>query len=326
MVFYLLIMMIAVSCKKTQNNREQTNGELVICALRKDGFLEATVPLFEEKFGVKCVVREAEAVDEKWLEECDVIVGVTEDFIYDCREALLPYVSVNDKYLIERYRNTEGYSTAYMLDGSCLIANSSLVEKSELKGYRDLLKPRFQGQIAVGNPITSASAFSHLTSLLTAMGGAESDEAWEFISKLHLQVGETVSDSVKMYDDVAAGRMMVGLASEAPAISMIDSGADFFLVYPEEGTSYQAVRACVLKKSANPEYAKHFMDFISGREMQKIYAEKLLKRVVYNGITGSEHLLPTDRIPVNIEDIEYIKQNKMKIIQKYSDYAGMSDN
>lgn len=301
-----------------------SEDKIVIYTSRTDNLLDATIPLFEEKYGIQVELVEDEIgqllsrIREGDVEPTDVIMGGTFSYMYSNRDLFYEYVSVNDKYILENYRNTTGLFTSYLLEGSCLLVNKSLAKGIKLEGYRDLLDERLKGRIITANPINSSSAFSHLCNILLAMGGYEDEGAWDYLMQLMRQVGEIASSSEKVYTSVASGIYTVGLTYESACIELVSDNADVEIVYPKEGTLYQPAIMAIAKNSRNKEYAKHFIDFVTSKDMQNIYSNLLMKRSIYKDVILGEYLTPIQNIRVLDEDMEYVKENKLNILSRYS--------
>lgn len=88
-----------------------------------------------------------------------------------------PYVSSEDPYLLKGHRNTTGFATPYISDGSVLLVNKNLGGDINIEGYEDLLNPELKGKIASADPASSSSAFAQLTNMLKAMGGDYESQA-----------------------------------------------------------------------------------------------------------------------------------------------------
>ena len=145
------------------------DGELNICSPNSDGLL-SIIPVFEEQTGIKVKVES---------------IG-TGNLFQD-------YVSDQDQYLMDAYKNTRGYCTNYTIDGSVLLVNTDMLKELgiEVNGYADLLQPELVGKIASADPASSSSAFCQLTNMLLAMGGYEDDAAWKYVEDLF--VGQKVA-------------------------------------------------------------------------------------------------------------------------------------
>ncbi len=307
------------------DKKRMAKETLVIYTSRSDNLLNATIPLFEEKYGVEVELVKGELGEllsqireDEGSPTADIIMGGTYSYMHPNTDLFQEYVSVNDKYILDPYKNTTGFTTSYLLEGSCFIVNKSLVQGIHIKGYKDLLDPRLKGKIIVANPINASSAFSQLTNTLLAMGGYESEEAWHYVANLIEQVGEITSSSEKVYTSVASGKYIVGLTYESPCVALVSDSTDVEIVYPKEGTVYLPALVAISKKSNNLEYAKHFIDFITSKDMQNIYANILMKRSIYRDAIEGEFLTPIQKIHVLEEDMEYVKSHKLELLSRYS--------
>ena len=321
-----IIAIVYVVRKKDQGKDiKLTEEKLVVYAARSDNLLDATIPLFEEKYGieVELVTGESGELFTRIREEsddptADIIMGATYSSMDSNRDLFQEYISVNDKYLIDNYKNKTGLTTSYILEGSCFIVNKSLLQDVRVEGFKDLLNPRLKGKIIAANPISSSFAFSQLTNTLLSMGGYESEEAWDYVTKLIENMGEIASSSEKVYTSVASGNNVIGLTYESPCITLISDSADVDIIYPKEGSVFLPTMAAITKTSNNVEYAKHFIDFITSKDMQNIYADILLRRSVHRDVIEGEYLVPIHQIHVIEEDMEYVKQHKLEILSQYS--------
>ena len=162
----------------------QGGGDIVIYSPNSEGLLNATIPLFEEKYGVNVELIQAGTGElvkriqsEKNDPYADVLFGGSWSLMYTNEDLWEPYVSANDGNVIDAYKNKCGFITGNVLDGSVLIVNTDLIGDIKIEGYEDLLNPALKGKIATADPANSSSAFAHLTNMLLAMGGYEDDKA-----------------------------------------------------------------------------------------------------------------------------------------------------
>ena len=144
----------------------QTGGKLVVYSPNSEGLMNATIPLFEEKYGIEVEVIQAGTGElikriqsEKNDPYADVLFGGSWSLAYDNKDLWEPYVSPNDKNVMDAYKNTCGFITGNVLDGSCLIVNTDLIGDIKVEGYADLLNPKLKGKIATADPANSSSAF-----------------------------------------------------------------------------------------------------------------------------------------------------------------------
>lgn len=302
-------------------------GELVIYSPNSEGLINATIPLFEEKYGVDVELIQAGTGElvkriqsEKNDPYADVLFGGSWSLMYDNEDLWEPYVSANDANVIDAYKNSCGFITSNVLDGSVLIVNTELAGDMEINGYEDLLNPELKGKIATADPANSSSAFAHLTNMLLAMGGYEDETAWKYVEDLFANVdGKICESSSAVYKGVADGEYVVGLSYEDPCAQLVKDGAPVKIVYPEEGTVYLPASATIIKGAKNMDNAKLFMDFILSEEVQNIWGSTLTNRPVMKDAETSEFMTPMSEIYVIEEDIPYVSSHKQELVDKYTE-------
>ena len=313
--------------EEAKEEAKQGGGNLVVYSPNSEGLLNATIPLFEEKYGVEVELIQAGTGElvkriqsEKNDPYGDVLFGGSWSLMADNEDLWEPYVSVNDVNVVDAYKNKCGFITSNVLDGSVLIVNTDLIGDIKVEGYEDLLNPELKGKIATADPANSSSAFAHLTNMLLAMGGYEDDAAWEYVKNLFANIdGKIIESSSGVYKGVADGEYIVGLSYEDPCAQLIKDGAPIKIVYPKEGTVYLPASATIIKGAKNMDNAKLFMDFILSEEVQNIWGSTLTNRPVMKDAQTSEFMTPLSEIYVIEEDIPYVSSHKQELVDKYTE-------
>lgn len=306
---------------------KQTGGKLVIYSPNSEGLMNATIPLFEEKYGIQVEVIQAGTGElikriqsEKDDPYGDVMFGGSWSLAYSNKDLWEPYVSPNDKNVMDAYKNTCGFITGNVLDGSCLIVNTALIGDIKIESYADLLNPQLKGKIATADPANSSSAFAQLTNILKAMGGYENEGAWKYVKDLFQNIdGKISKSSSSVYKSVADGEYVVGLSYEDPSAQLVRDGAPVKVVYPKEGAVYLPASATIIKSAKNMDNAKLFIDFIISEEVQNIWGTTLTNRPVIKDAKTSDFMVPMAEINVIEEDIPYVSAHKKEIVEKFTD-------
>lgn len=306
---------------------KQGGGDLVMYTPNSEGLINATVPLFEEKYGVNVEIIQAGTGElvkriqsEKNDPYADVLFGGSWSLMYDNEDLWEPYVSANNDKVIDAYKNDCGFITSNVLDGSVILVNKDLIGDIEVKGYEDLLNPELKGKIATADPANSSSAFAHLTNMLLAMGGYEDEAAWQYVHDLFENIdGKICESSSSVYKQVADGEFVVGLSYEDPCAQLVKDGAPVEVVYPEEGTVFLPASATIIKGAKNMDNAKLFMDFILSEEVQNIWGSTLTNRPVMKDAETSDFMTPMSEINMIEEDIPYVSTHKQEIVDKYTE-------
>lgn len=309
---------------------EKTNQEnkLVVYSPNSEGLVNAIIPLFEEKTGIKVELQQAGTGElftklkgEAQDPVADVIWGGSYTTYLDNEGLFDEYVSPEDKNLPEAYQNKSKFKTSYVLDGSCIIVNKDLIGDIKIEGYKDLLNPALKGKIASADPSNSSSAFSHLTNMLLAMGGYDNDTAWKYVEDLYKNIdGKISGSSSAVYKSVIDGEMVVGLSYEDPVAKVIKDGAkNIEIIYMNEGTVYLPAGSAIIKNAKHKENAKKFIDFIISKEAQDVLGKTTTNRpVLPNAETGS-FMKPMKDIKVITEDYDYVYKNSGKIRERFKE-------
>ena len=323
-----LVLALALLCASAAALAE---GTLSICSPNSDGLL-SIIPLFEEKTGIKvnveslgtgdCMKRIASEVEQEFATFDLMYGGSLANYVANAG-LFQDYVSAEDANLMDAYKNTRGYCTNYTIDGSVLLVNKDLLAEAgvEVTGYADLLKPELVGKIASADPSSSSSAFCQLTNMLLAMGGYESEEAWQYVEDLF--VGQEVaitSGSSAVYKGVYNGEYAVGLTYEDPCATLIKDGAtNIEVIYPVEGTVFLPAQIGIIKHAKNVEEAKAFVDFMLSEEAQIYLAENTTSRNVREVVYTNETMKQLSEIYLIFEDSDYVIANTSALKEKVQD-------
>lgn len=314
---------------ETEEADEQTEStdRLVVYSPNSEGLINATIPAFEEQYGVTVDLIQAgtgelftKLESEKDSPVADVIFGGGYSQYSMSEHLFEEYVSSENDNVIEEYQNTTNLYTPYTLDGSVLIVNPDVVGDIEITSYEDLLHDDLKGQISSGDPSNSSSAFAQLTNILAVMGGYESDEAWDFVKDLYTNVdGKISQSSSNVYRSVADGEMAVGLSYEDPVAKLISDGGNVEIVYPEEGVVFLPASAAIINGAQNRENAERFIDFIISQEIQNVLSTTTTNRPVREDVETNESMEAFGDINTVQEDMDYVSENREEIINRYNE-------
>ncbi len=304
-----------------ESSSPQATSKLVVYSPNSDGLLNATIPAFEAKYGVKVEVISAGTGEVfKRLEGeaanpyADVAFGGSYATFMTNPSLFQDYVSPNDSKVMPMYRNTSGFITPYVLDGSVILVNTNLIGDIQVNGYMDLLNPALKGKIVSANPSASSSAFAHLTNILNAIGGGnlESEAAWMFVKDLFSNT-VVIDSSSAVWKGVRDGEYTVGLSYEDPSAQLVKDGADVKIVYMEEGVVYLPAGSAIVKGAKNLVNAQRFIDFIISPEIQDAYGTTVTNRPVMAGVATPGYMTPIAEINVIEENMKYVSDNKQTL-------------
>ena len=335
-VLMVLISLIIISTSVLATGRQETEetstepqatDKLVVYSPNSDGLINSTVPKFEEKYGVKVEVISAGTGElfkrlqgEKNNPYADVAFGGAFATYMINEDLFEPYLSKNNGNVIDLYQNTTGFITPYVLDGSIILVNKSLIGDKVIRGYKDLLDPDLKGKIVSANPTASSSAYAHLTNMLNAIGGGdyESTEAWAFVEKLFANT-VVIGSSSSVWKGVRDGEYTIGLSYEDPSVTLVRDGADVEVVYMNEGVVYLPAGSGIVKGAENLVNAQLFIDFIISEEIQNIYGTSLTNRPVMADVATPAYMTNISEIKLLKEDMEYVYQHKEALQEHFKE-------
>lgn len=158
-----------------------------------------------------------------------------------------------------------GFSIEPML----VVYNTKLVTGDDIPtGWKDMIDPKWKGQIAVVDPTKSSAAFGTMMAILQAYG-KDDGKGNQFIKDMIANTdGNILTSSSLSYKGVADGEFMIGLTGEESALKYIHDGADLGMVYPEEGTDAIVSPIAIIKDGPNAKSAQLFIDYMLGKEVQ----------------------------------------------------------
>ena len=324
-LFVLMLGMVTACASEAPAEEEgpaveelEETDKLVIYSPNSENLLNSTIPVFEEMYGVEVEVISAGTGEvfkrlqgEKNNPYADVAYGGAYATYMINEDLFEKYVSPNNNNVMEAYQNTTGFITPYVLDGSIILVNKSLIGDIEIKGYRDLLNPELAGKIVSANPTASSSAYAHLTNMLNAIGDGdyESEEAWAFVEELFANT-VVIDSSSSVWKGVRDGEYTVGLSYEDPSATLVRDGADVEVIYMEEGVVYLPAGSGIIKGAKNMLNAQRFIDLIISEEVQNTFGTTLTNRPVMANVATPDYMTPISEINVIQEDMEYCYQNK----------------
>ncbi len=167
-----------------------SDDTLVVYTTRSENLNDAVIPKFEEETGIKVqtisagtgeVVTRVES--ERNNPQGDILWAADITMLHDKTDLFEEYVSPEDEFMMEGFKNTTGFITPAFSDPTVFIVNTDLIGDVQVESFQDLLNPELKGRIAFGDPVNSSSAFQSLVAMLYAAGDGDplADEAWEFV-------------------------------------------------------------------------------------------------------------------------------------------------
>ena len=176
--------------------------------------------------------------------------------------------------------------------------NTELMAKKKLPVpacWKDLLNPAYKGEVMLGNPNSSGTAYLMLASLVQVFG---ENEAFRYMLELHRNVNQYARSGIGPMTAVTRGETALGSTVLHGVINEIVRGFPVLPVLPCEGVGYEIGSTAIIKGTRNADAAKKFVDWSLTPEAQKI------------GLDVKEYAIPTNRsvpLPPQVPKLTDIK-------------------
>ena len=293
----------------------QAEGRLTMYCSAQGDWCQKAAETFGKKFDVKVSMTRngsgstyAKILAEKENPRGDVWYGGTLDPHSQAgvNGLLESYASPNLDKILEPYQNPaaskKNHSTGIYIGILGFSVNTDMLKEAKLempKCWADLTKPEFKGKVQIASPQSSGTAYTALATF-TQMHGE--DKAYEYLTKLHQNVGQYTKSGSAPGKNAARGETMIGIGFLHDHGKEKGKGFPLELVAPCEGTGYEIGGLSIMKGARNMDNAKKFVDWALSKEGMEVAASVQSFQVP----TNKDAHIPAEAIrPEDVKLIDY---------------------
>ena len=135
--------------------------------------------------------------------------------------------------------------------------------------YKELLDPKWKGQIVAPSPRTSGTAFMINYSFLQLYG---QKEGWKYLEALDKNMAFYTKSGNAPTDLVGRGEYLLGLTADENVLKRINDGYPLQWVIPAEGIGYEGNYCTILKGTKKLDQAKKIMDYLGTKDASEFLA------------------------------------------------------
>lgn len=218
------------------------------------------------------------------------------------------------------FKDKDGYYFCDSMWTVMTIVNKDLLKKKGLTkptSWYDLLDPKWKGEIALPNPMTSSSAYLTILGLVKLMG---EDKAFEYLDKLHPNVAQYTQSGGAPALLVSRGEVAFGITDSTSAYSRIKEGYPIETAIPKEGLPYSMSANGVFASTKDPQRLKDsltVLDYTASDEYQSLIA-KFRPKVTNPKVLGLEKDFGKITL-IKDFDYEWVIANKERIQNKWKE-------
>lgn len=195
---------------------------------------------------------------------CDVLI-TSDPFLYERfkeEQRWLRYVSPNSLRVPRRYVDLDGHYAAVRLSTMVLVHRDGAPAPTS---FAELADPKWKGEVALGDPLTSGTAFSWVLSMQRTLGA-------DYFTKLRANEARVVGGNAAVLQKLEGGEAKAGVLLLENALAARAKGSPIVIDWPSDGAVVIPGDVGIFASSRNPDAAKAFVDALYSREVQDIIA------------------------------------------------------
>ncbi|MCG8636236.1 MAG: extracellular solute-binding protein [Desulfobacterales bacterium] len=294
-IFTILMVMFSGAAYAADN-------ELVVYSARKEHLIKDLFEKYEKEQGVKVkyITGKAAVLLQRILSEgentdADILLTVDAGNLWHAAQkgVLAPVSSeVLDANIPSHYRDPDNLWFGLSVRARTLVYNTGKVKKEDLSTYEGLAAPAWKDRLLLR---TSKKVYNQsLVAMLIATLGEEKTrevvEGW--VNNL---AAPPYSSDTKVLEAIAAGQGDVGVVNTYYYARLMKKNPDlplgiFWADQADKGVHVNVSGAGVLAHSKNKAQARRFIEWLSGTDAQKIFADANMEYPVNESVSPHEYV------------------------------------
>ena len=244
-------------------------------------------------------------------------------FVLIKRGMVEPYASPAAEGIPATFRSMDGMWTGFAARARVLLVNTQKVPaEARPRSLRDLVDPRWKGQIAIANPVFGTTTM-HVSAMFSLWG---EERAKTFLNALKANDARIASSNGEVKRLVAAGEVAMGLTDTDDANEAIKQGAPVEVVFPDqdsEGTLLMPTMVVVLRGGPNRDEARALVDFLLTPEVEKTLAESAAQMPLRAGVPTPPGVRDAAKVKAMVVDYAALAETMERIQPWLLEWAGI---
>lgn len=210
--------------------------------------------------------------------------------------------------------------TLFNVDPYVIVYNTDKV-KDAPKSWKDILDPKYDHQIGMGDIEQTSGSRAPLWFLVDKMG---STFGWGYYQDLGKNHPRLFDGHNALLDNVASGELEIGIAGYSTAYRSAANGGHVAAVLPIEGAGAQPTSVDLVKKSADNPVAQMFVEWLLSKDGQEAEYKGTRALPVRSDVTLDKGPFPFDTASIKIEplDPKWISDNRADNVAKFREAIG----
>jgi iron(III) transport system substrate-binding protein len=231
-----------------------------------------------------------------------------------------PYLSPAAAKVPANFRDKENYWTGLYVGVLTFGVNKASLQKKNLPTpatWKDLLDPKWKGQIQIPNPGTSGTSYNLLTALIQRDGEGP---AMDYFSQLHKNIAQYTRSGQAPVKNAALGEVALGVGYSHDILKLIyETKAPLEIVYPKDGTGYELASVSLIKGGKQQDLAKKLYDWSFSQKANQILADNYISPILKTNVTmKKEATLPKGQKLVDVP-ADWAGKNKQRLVELWNE-------
>lgn len=215
--------------------------------------------------------------------------------------ALEAYISPNASDIPDNMKDKEGFWTGFYLNPVAIGINEQRWKEKYgtapyPQSFKELLDPKFKGEIGMSDPATSGTAYTAVASLAQVWG---KDEMLKYMAQLLPNLKERPKSGIEPIQKAAKGEYTIGVTFLGDQLKIKNQGNPIVSIVPE-AAGYEVGGLAIVKNGPNTAAAKKLMDYMLTNEPGALYTQSAY----------AVSVKPSVPVPQGGIDIKTTKYNK----------------
>jgi iron(III) transport system substrate-binding protein len=317
----LLLLVIMLVMATANSSSVYAGGKVILYSAHKQAIIDAMVPRFEKKTGIKAEVIKAGSGDiinranaERANPQADVIWSIGGEQLEASSDLLANYIPVGYDKIESAFKVGKNW-LPYTAIVNVFVVNKNLLKQSQYpRTWKDLARADLKGRISSARADKSGSSYMQLATVLTIYG----DKGWD-VYKPILKNFVLSGSSSAVPRFVNDGEAAVGITLEDNAYKYVQGGGPVEIIYPEDGTVAAPDGIALVKNGPNSKNGKLFIDWALSKETQEFLVQEMGRRPIRNDVSASGDLPPLSAFKVVPYDFAWSAGNKDLFRKKWND-------
>ncbi|MDQ1911994.1 ABC transporter substrate-binding protein [Paenibacillus sp. GD4] len=235
--------------------------------------------------------------------QADFLMGGPADSHEVLKQAgtLKAYTSPNAADIPDNMKDNAGFWTGFYMNPVAIGINEQRWKEKYgtapyPQSFKDLLDPKFKGEIGMSDPATSGTAYTAVASLAQVWGR---EEMLKYMGQLLPNLKERPKSGIEPIQKAAKGEYTIGVTFLGDQLKMKAQGNPIVSIVPE-AAGYEIGGLSIIKGGPNTEAAKKLMDFMLTKEPGLLYTQSAF----------AVSVKPSVPVPNGGIDIKTTKYNK----------------